>query len=184
MTSTFLRIGLIISLIISMFVIGGILFFNEIFVYHGTIGQLFPTAMLFLTQMVLQITLYVTKKSKPLLIVVIVNAGWFIRSLRNSMGFLEILVLIIILFASKFHALEDFVKDYENRFNELMAKYPNGERPDVSDWRLITPHVLIKEQQCCAKDLVIPQNSYYELAVDAFCVAPEIKSFAPNQFKA
>ena len=101
-------------------------------------------------------------------------------SLWNIVVFLEILVLIINLFAAKFYALEDFVKDYENRFNELIDKYPGGEKPDFSDWRLMTPYILIKKQLCCGDGLVFTQNGHYAKIFLVNCLTSKFQFFAPD----
>lgn len=78
MPSRFPRIVLIISLLISMFMISGVVLTNEAFAYESPISQLSATMVLFLVQVILLITIYVTKKSQILLIVCVINAGLLI----------------------------------------------------------------------------------------------------------
>lgn len=76
MISRFVRIGLIILLLLSLLIAGNLLI-NETSTYQCPIEQSVATAILFLTQLILLIILYLTRKSKILLIVFIVNIGLF-----------------------------------------------------------------------------------------------------------
>ena len=70
--------------------------------------------------------------------------------------------------------------DYRQRFDELIAKYPNGQQPEKTDWYLLIPYKSIKEYGCCGIDsideLQDKHSAYFHQNFRQNCVIAEVSA--------